>query len=214
MNKVFFMGRLVADPEFSMSQSGMAYCRFRIAVDRSYNKPGEEKKSDFFRITCFGKLAEHVSHYYTKGKPILVEGKIQNDNYTDNNGVQQYRDTIIADSVSFVLSDPTRNGNNGGNYNNGGYSNGGYNNNNGYNNGGYNNNGYQNNNYNNGGYNNGGYNNGGYQNQPNYNNAPPQQFAPPVQQSQPKDVQLGNDSGKSDDFNDFEEIISDGSLPF
>ena len=219
MNKVFFMGRLVADPEFSMSQSGMAYCRFRIAVDRSYNKPGEEKKSDFFRITCFGKVAEHVSHYYTKGKPILVEGKIQNDNYTDNNGVQQYRDTIIADSVSFVLSDPTRNGNNaGGNYNNNGYSNGGYNNNNGYNNGGYNNNGYQNNNYNNGGYNNGGYNNngynnGGYQNQPNYNNAPPQQSAPPVQ-PQPKDIQLGNDGGKSDDFNDFEEIISDGALPF
>lgn len=112
MNKVFFMGRLVADPEFSQSQTGTAICKFRIAVDRTYTRQGEEKKSDFFRITCFGKLAEHVSRYYTKGKPILVEGKIQNDNYTDNNGVQQYRDTIIADSVSFVLSDPTRSGNN------------------------------------------------------------------------------------------------------
>ena len=210
MNKLIFMGRLVADPEFSMSQNGMAYCRFRIAVERSYTKPGEEKKSDYFRITCFGKLAEHVSRYYTKGKPILIEGKIQNDNYQDNNGVMQYRDTIIADSVSFLLSDPTRNGNNnnngsGGYQNNGGYHNNNYNN----NGGGYNNNGgYHNNNYNNkgGNYNNNNYNN----NQPDFNNAPPQQ------QSQPKDVQLGGGGNAQGggDFNDFEEIISDGSLPF
>lgn len=212
MNKVFLMGRLTADPEFSMTQSGMAMCRFSIAVDRPARQ-GEEKQADFFRVVCWQQTAETVNRYFVKGKPIIVEGRIQNNNYTDNNGVKHYGTDIVADRINFVLSDPTRNGNNaGGNYNNGGYSNGGYNNNNGYNNGGYNN-GYQNNNYNNGGYNNGGYNNGGYQNQPNYNNAPPQQSAPPVQ-PQPKDIQLGNDGGKSDDFNDFEEIISDGALPF
>ena len=215
MNKVFLMGRLTADPEFSMTQSGMAMCRFSIAVDRP-SRQGEEKQADFFRVVCWQQTAEMVNRYFVKGKPVIVEGRIQNNNYTDNNGVKHYGTDIVADRINFVLSDPTRTGGNaGGNYNNGGYNNGGYNNNNGYNNGGYNNNGYQNNNYNNGGYNNGGYNNnGGYQNQPNYNNAPPQQSAPPVPQSQPKDVQLGNDGGKGDDFNDFEEIISDGSLPF
>lgn len=111
MNKVFFMGRLTADPEFSQSQSGTAICKFRMAVDRTYTRQGEEKKSDFFQITTFGKTAEMVNRYFVKGKPIMVEGKIQNNNYTDNNGVQHYRDTIIADSVSFVLSDPTRTGN-------------------------------------------------------------------------------------------------------
>jgi len=205
MNKVFFMGRLVADPEFSMSQNGMAYCRFRIAVDRSYTKQGEEKKSDFFRITCFGKLAEHVSRYYVKGKPILVEGKIQNDNYTDNNGAQQYRDTIIADSVSFVLSDPTARNNNGGNGGNN------YSNNNFSGGGGYSGNVRQNNNFSNnsdytsGRQNNNFNNNSGYQNQPNYNRAPSQQQPAP-----PRDVQ----GGGGDDFNDFEEILSDGNLPF
>ncbi len=184
MNKVIFMGRLVADPEFSQSQSGMAYCRFRIAVDRSYTKPGEERKSDFFRITCFGKLAEHVNRYFVKGKPILIEGKIQNDNYTDNNGVQQYRDTIIADNVSFLLTDPTRtqNGNNAGNYNN--YNNNNYNNQQNYNNG-------YNNNY----------------SQQNRNPQPaPQQTPPPQQNNAP--------AGGNDDFNEFQEIISDGALPF
>ena len=213
MNKVILMGRLVADPEFSMTQGGIPRCRINIAVDRDYAKPGEERQSDFFWIVCWRQTAEFVNKYFVKGKPILVEAKIQNNNYTDNNGVKHYADQIIAENVSFLLSDPTRNNNGGGNYNNGGYSNGGYNNNNGYNNG------YQNNNYNNGGYHNGSYNNnsynnGGYQNQPNYNNAPPQQSAPPVQPSQPKDIQLGSDGGKNDDFNDFEEIISDGSLPF
>ena len=214
MNKVFLMGRLTADPEFSMTQSGMAMCRFSIAVDRPARQ-GEEKQADFFRVVCWQQTAETVNRYFVKGKPIIVEGRIQNNNYTDNNGVKHYGTDIVADRINFVLSDPTRNGNNGGGYSN----NNGYQNNN-YNNGGYNNNnGYQNNNYNNGGYNNGGYNNngynnGGYQNQPNYNNAPPQQSAPPVPQNQPKDIQLGNDGGKGDDFNDFEEIISDGSLPF
>lgn len=108
MNKVILMGRLVADPEFSMTQSNMAICHIRIAVDRSYTKAGEERQSDFFRITCFGKTAEHVNRYFAKGKPILVEGRIQNNNYTDNNGVQHYQDQIIADNVSFTLNDPSR----------------------------------------------------------------------------------------------------------
>ncbi|MBR7084816.1 MAG: single-stranded DNA-binding protein, partial [Oscillospiraceae bacterium] len=178
-------GRLVADPEFSMTQSNMAICHIRIAVDRSYTKAGEERQSDFFRITCFGKTAEHVNRYFVKGKPILVEGRIQNNNYTDNNGVQHYQDQIIADNVSFLLTDPTRtqNGNNAGNYNN-------YNNYNNQQN--YNNNGYNNNNY----------------NQQNRNPQPaPQQTPPPPQQNNAP-------TGGSDDFNEFQEIISDGALPF
>ena len=166
MNKLIFMGRLVADPEFSMGASGTPYCRFRIAVDRSYAKQGEEKQSDFFRITAFGKTAEFINRYFVKGKPILVEGKIQNDNYVDKNGVQQYRDTIIADNVSFLLSDPTRTANGDGNYNSN----------------------YRSNN-----------------NQSNSRNAAPKQSAP---QNAPD---VPSDDGE---FGDFEEIISDGSLPF
>ncbi len=135
MNKVILMGRLVADPEFSMTQSGIARCSIRIAVDRPGSRNNQTNgqntpQSDFFRITCWRQTAEFVNRYFVKGKPILIEGRIQNDNYVDKNGVQQYRDQIVADNVSFLLSDPTRT------------SNGGYQNNN------YNyqaNNGYQNN---------------------------------------------------------------------
>ena len=109
MNKVILMGRLVADPEFSMTTGGKAMCRFRIAVDRGY-KQGDDKQSDFFYIKCWDSTAELVNRYFVKGKPILLEGRIQNNNYIDKNGVQQYRDDIIADRVSFLLSDPTRTG--------------------------------------------------------------------------------------------------------
>lgn len=183
MNKVILMGRLVADPEFSMTQSGMAMCRFRIAVDRPARQ-GEERKSDFFRITCWDKQAETVNRYFVKGKPILLEGRIQNNNYTDNNGVQHYSNDIVADRINFVLSDPTRtqNGNNAGNYNN--YNNNNYNNQQNYNNG-------YNNNY----------------SQQNRNPQPaPQQTPPPQQNNAP--------AGGNDDFNEFQEIISDGALPF
>ena len=201
MNKVILMGRLVADPEFSMAQTGMPVCRFRIAVDRDFVRQGEQRQSDFFRITCFGKTAEFVNQYFVKGKPALIEAKIQNNNYTDQNGVQHYQDTIIADKVNFLLSDPTRN-------NSQSYSNG-YNNNYGY----HNNNGYQNNSYNN----NNGYNgNYGYQNNSHYYQQPapqnpmPQQDSAPQQfDNSPKDVELGDI-----DISDFEAIISDGQVPF
>jgi len=225
MNKVILMGRLVANPEFSMTQSGLPMCRFRIAVDRGYTKPGEEKQADFFNVTCWRQTAEFVNKWFVQGKPIIVEGKIQNNNYTDNNGVKHYADQVIADSVYFTISDPKNSngsGYNNNNYNNNGYNNGGYNNNGYNNNGGYNNNNYNNNNgYNNGGYNNNGYNNnGGYQNNNFNNNQPDFSNAPSQQPSQPKDVQLGsNDAAGGSDFNDFEDIISDngngnGGLPF
>ncbi|MDE6729293.1 MAG: single-stranded DNA-binding protein [Oscillospiraceae bacterium] len=201
MNKVILMGRLVNDPEFSVGQNGNAYCRFRIAVDRAFTRQGEQKQSDFFRITCFGKTAEFVNQYFVKGKPILIEGKIQNNNYTDKNGVQHYSDDIIADTVSFVLSDPTRNNNqsNYNNYNNNNY-NGNSNSNYGYNSGNYNNN------YNAGqNYRNNGNNNNNYQGNP----ANSGNVQPAVPGNPPKDVQLGGGS-----FNDFEEIISDGQVPF
>lgn len=108
MNKVIFMGRLVADPEFSQTQGDKSVCKFRIAVDRAYSKDGQGKQSDFFQLVSFGKTAEFVNKFFTKGKPILVEGRIQNNNYTDKDGVQHYQDQLIADTVSFTLSDPSR----------------------------------------------------------------------------------------------------------
>lgn len=223
MNSVVLMGRLVNDPEFSVAQTGTPMCRFRIAVDRAAQ--GGQKQSDFFNVVCFRRAAEIVNQYFVKGKPILIQGQIQNDNYTDKNGTQHYAQQIVANNVNFVLSDPTR-GNNNQSFNNGGYQNYGNNNNYGYGNGNYNagnygnggNNGYNANNYGNGGnnsYNANNYNNGGNNGYRanNFGNssfpADPQQNAAPVPENPPKDVQLGDS-----DISDFEEIISDGQVPF
>lgn len=100
INKVILMGRLCADPELKTTQSGIAVCRFRIAVNRQYSK-NSEKKADFINIVSWRQQAEFVSRYFRKGSMIIVEGKLQNADYTDNNGVKHYAMDVQADNVTF-----------------------------------------------------------------------------------------------------------------
>ena len=99
-NRVILMGRLTREPEISTTQSGVTMCRFSVAVDRAYQK-GKEKQTDFFDIICWRNTAEFVSKYFSKGQMIHIEGTLQNNNYTDQNGVKQYRTQINADNVCF-----------------------------------------------------------------------------------------------------------------
>ena len=99
-NRIILMGRLTKDPELKTTQSGIPMCRFSIAVDRAYSK-GQEKQTDFIDITAWRQTAEFVAKYFSKGRVILVEGKLQNNNYTDQNGVKHYQNVVIADSVAF-----------------------------------------------------------------------------------------------------------------
>ena len=85
INKVILMGRLCADPELRNTQSGIAVCRFRIAVNRQYSK-NSDQKADFINIVSWRQQAEFVSRYFRKGSMIIVEGKLQNADYTDSNG--------------------------------------------------------------------------------------------------------------------------------
>lgn len=105
-NRVILMGRLTADPELRQTQSGVAMCRFSIAVDRGYAKQGEEKQTDFFNIVCWRQQAEFVSRYFSKGRMIHVEGRLQQNNYTDQNGVKHYSVDVQADNVAFCGDKP------------------------------------------------------------------------------------------------------------
>lgn len=98
INKVILMGRLTRDPEFRQTTSGIPCCRFTVAIDRAMSK---EKQADFINVVAWRQSAEFVSRYFSKGKMIIVEGSLQNDNYTDNNGVKHYGMNVIADRVSF-----------------------------------------------------------------------------------------------------------------
>lgn len=100
INKVILMGRLCADPELRNTQSGIAVCSFRIAVNRQYSK-NSDQKADFINIVSWRQQAEFVNRYFRKGSMIIVEGKLQNADYTDNNGVKHYAMNVQADNVTF-----------------------------------------------------------------------------------------------------------------
>ena len=105
MNKVILMGRLTRDPEVRYSQgaSQTAIGRFSIAVDRRFRREGQPE-ADFFNCTTFGRTSEFVEKYLHKGTKVVVVGSIQNDNYTDNNGVQRYSVQIMVDEIEFAES--------------------------------------------------------------------------------------------------------------
>lgn len=104
MNKVIIMGRLTADPELRQTQSGIASCRFTVAVDRRYaDKNTGERQADFISCTAWRQTAEFVSRYFNKGKMIAVEGSLRNNNYQDRNhpDVTHYTTEVYVDNVEF-----------------------------------------------------------------------------------------------------------------
>ncbi len=100
LNKVILMGRLVADPELRKTQSDTSVCRFRIAVNRPYQKD-KEQEADFISCTAWRGAADFIQRYFTKGRMIIVEGALRNNNYTDANGVKHYFMDVQVDNVSF-----------------------------------------------------------------------------------------------------------------
>ena len=100
LNKVILMGRLVRDPELNQTTNGIAVCRFTVAVNRPYQKD-KEQQADFINVTAWRGTAEFVSKYFNKGSIIIVEGKLQNNDYTDKEGVKHYSMQVVADNVNF-----------------------------------------------------------------------------------------------------------------
>ena len=94
------MGRLTADPELKQTQNGIAYCMITVAVNRPKIKD-KEQETDFISVQAWRNTAEFICKYFSKGKMIIVEGSIRNNNYTDKNGVKHYSMVVQADSVAF-----------------------------------------------------------------------------------------------------------------
>jgi single-strand DNA-binding protein len=105
MNKVILMGRLTADPELrNTTVNNIPVCRFRLAVERPFQKSGEERQADFFSIVAWRSTAEFVSKYFRKGVRVLVEGNLRNNVYEDNRGVRHYTVEVQAERVYFADS--------------------------------------------------------------------------------------------------------------
>lgn len=114
MNKIFLIGNLTKDPELSETSSGVAVCRFAIAVNRRYTTANGERETDFFNVTAWRGLAETVAKYCKKGQKVAVIGTIQIRQYEANDGTKKTAIDVIADEVEF-LSTRSGDGENGGN---------------------------------------------------------------------------------------------------
>lgn len=107
MNKSIMMGRLVRDPDIRRTegQNGeLAIANFRLAVDRKYAKEDAEVKADFFPCTAFGRWAEFAEKYLFQGIKIVVQGRMQNDNYTNRDGDRVYGVCLMVDDIDFAES--------------------------------------------------------------------------------------------------------------
>ena len=104
INNVVLMGRLTAVPELKTTQSGISTVRFSVAVERRYNKQGEERQTDFVDCVAWRQTAEFVSKYFNKGSMIAVVGSIQTRNYEDKNGNKRKAVEVQVDNVSFCGS--------------------------------------------------------------------------------------------------------------
>lgn len=100
MNRVDIIGRIVRDIKTESSTSGTTYLRNAIAVDRK----GKKDEADFFDITAFGKTAEFIEKYFSKGRKIAISGHLQSNNYKDKEGKSHTSVAIIADEVDFCDS--------------------------------------------------------------------------------------------------------------
>ncbi len=102
LNKIFLMGRLVADPDHRQTPSGTSVTTFRIAVDRDFrNKETGEKEADFISVVTWRATADFVAKYFSKGRMIVVDGRLQTRNYTDREGNRRTATEVVAENIYF-----------------------------------------------------------------------------------------------------------------
>lgn len=104
MNKAILIGRLTRDPEIRYTQTGKAVATFSLAVDRRGAKDGNGPKADFIPIVAWDKLAEVIGNNLSKGRRVMIEGRIQIRSYEAQDGTKRYVTEIIAQELEFLDS--------------------------------------------------------------------------------------------------------------
>jgi len=103
MNKTILIGRSTKDADVRYSQGGAAVARISLAVDRKFKQEGQPT-ADFINCIAFGKTAEVIEKYVTKGTKIAVVGHIQTGSYTNKDGQKVYTTDVIIDEMEFCES--------------------------------------------------------------------------------------------------------------
>ena len=174
LNKVMLIGNLTADPDVRTTPRGTPVTELRIAVNRVTSGPNEGERREeatYLDVTCWGRTGEIAAQYLAKGRPVFIEGRLQQDTWEDKQtGQRRSRIRIIAENLQLLggRDGAPQGGGNGGyqQQRSGGYNNGG---------GNYGNNG-------------GGYNNGGYQRPQYQQQSRPQQSPAPMPAEEEDDI--------------------------
>ena len=99
LNHITVMGRLVRDPELRRTGNGIAVTSFTVAVDRDFTK--DKKETDFIDCVAWRNTGEFVANHFTKGRMIVVSGRLQIRKYTDKDGNERRVAEIVADNCYF-----------------------------------------------------------------------------------------------------------------
>lgn len=101
MNKITLIGRLTSDPVLKQTTTNTCVCKFTVAVARPYQKD-KERKADFIKCVAWRNTAELIAKYFTKGKPICIEGRVENNDYTDKDGIKRYNTLCQVERLEFI----------------------------------------------------------------------------------------------------------------
>ena len=112
LNKVFLLGNLTRDPDLRGLPSGQSVCEMRMAITRRYISNGKEvDETCFVDVVVWGKSANNCKQFLTKGSQIMVEGRLQLDQWEDRNGGgQRSKLRVVADQVQFMNRRPAEGG--------------------------------------------------------------------------------------------------------
>lgn len=104
LNKVMLIGNLGKDPEVRYTTSGQAVATFSLATSEKFkNKSGDwEERTEWHRVTLWGKQAEIAGEYLTKGKTVYIEGRLQTRKWTDRDGNDKYTTEIVGDRMQML----------------------------------------------------------------------------------------------------------------
>ncbi|HIJ54440.1 MAG TPA: single-stranded DNA-binding protein [Planctomycetes bacterium] len=103
-NKVLLMGNLTRDPQLSYTPNQTAVVDFGLAVNRKWTSRDGEKKEETCFVDCraFGRTAENINKYMSKGRPLFVEGRLTFDSWTSQDGTKRSKHRVTVENFQFL----------------------------------------------------------------------------------------------------------------
>ncbi len=106
MNKIILIGNLTRDPESSVTQGGVNFTRFQIAVNRPFTNSAGERLADYFDVICWRQLADSCAKYLYRGSKVGITGSVQRRQYEERDGIKRTSFDVVAEEVEFLTPRP------------------------------------------------------------------------------------------------------------